>query len=315
MRRFAALLLPLGACAALAGCAAGSASAGPGTVTVSGGFGAAPAVSIPAAAPSAGLVVSTPVKGTGPALADGDSVLADAAVYKWSGTTHSLLQSTYGSAPQLIPPQSLPGLQVALKGARTGSRIVAVLPPKYAYGSAGYSPAGISGTDTLVYVMDVLALFGKTQSASGTQVASGGGALPAVTAVAGQAPVVKVPATAPPAKLSVTTLIQGTGPELGKGDTGVVQYTGYIWRTGQSFGSSWPSAAHPDGALLSFQDGGQAISGWNQGLEGVRAGSRVMLVIPPALGYGPLGGQASAGIKKDDTLVFVVDLLGVTPAR
>jgi peptidylprolyl isomerase len=51
------------------------------------------------------------------------------------------------------------------------------------------------------------------------------------------------------------------------------------------------------------------IQGWSNGLPGVRVGSRVMLVIPPALAYGPTGGQASAGIKKNDTLVFVIDIL------
>jgi peptidylprolyl isomerase len=47
---------------------------------------------------------------------------------------------------------------------------------------------------------------------------------------------------------------------------------------------------------------------------GVPVGSRVMLVIPPALGYGPAGGQASAGITKTDTLVFVIDVIGGQPA-
>ncbi len=56
------------------------------------------------------------------------------------------------------------------------------------------------------------------------------------------------------------------------------------------------------------------LTGWNEGLTGVTVGSRVMLVIPPALGYGPEGGQASAGIKKTDTLVFVIDVLGVQSA-
>ncbi len=56
------------------------------------------------------------------------------------------------------------------------------------------------------------------------------------------------------------------------------------------------------------------MAGWNDALVGVPVGSRVMLVIPPALGYGPSGGQPSAGIKKNDTLVFVIDVLGEQPA-
>jgi peptidylprolyl isomerase len=120
---------------------------------------------------------------------------------------------------------------------------------------------------------------------------------------------VSVPKSTPPAKLSVTTLIQGTGPKLAAGQTVVAQYVGVNWRTGKVFSASWPSKAQPQGEPFAFQLGGGVISGWNQGLPGVHVGSRVMLVIPPALAYGPTGGQPSAGIKKDDTLVFVIDIL------
>ncbi|MEU9843802.1 FKBP-type peptidyl-prolyl cis-trans isomerase [Actinomadura sp. NPDC048032] len=54
---------------------------------------------------------------------------------------------------------------------------------------------------------------------------------------------------------------------------------------------------------------GQVMKGWDQGLVGQKVGSRVLLVVPPALGYGAKG-LAQFGIRGDDTLVFVVDLLG-----
>ncbi len=57
-----------------------------------------------------------------------------------AGQTHTLVDSTFSSGPQMIPAQmGLPGLSDALKGARMGSRIVAVLPPKYGYGPSGQS--------------------------------------------------------------------------------------------------------------------------------------------------------------------------------
>ncbi len=56
------------------------------------------------------------------------------------------------------------------------------------------------------------------------------------------------------------------------------------------------------------------LPGLSNGLAGVTVGSRVMLVIPPALGYGPAGGQPSAGINKTDSLVFIIDVLGSEPA-
>jgi len=316
MRRIAAsLLVPLIACAALAGCgSSGSPGDANKTVSVSGAFDTAPKVTIPAEAPSTTLAYYTAIKGTGAALVPGDVTLANVVLYKWSGTKHSLVESTFTpgvtSGPQLIPTNvGLPGLATALKGEHVGSRLLAVLPPKYAYGTTGNSNIGVSGTDTLVWVIDLLQQFNPGASVSGSQTSNGGGSLPTVTAKPGQQPVVSVPKTSPPKKLSVTTLVQGTGPVLTTGQTVVAQYVGVNWRTGKVFSASWPSAAQSDGEPFAFKLGGEVISGWNEGLPGVRVGSRVMLVIPPALGYGPTGGQASAGIKATDTLVFVIDIL------
>jgi FKBP-type peptidyl-prolyl cis-trans isomerase len=319
MRRIAAfLLVPVAACVALAGCGSsapsGSASGNANSaVKVSGAFNTNPKVSIPAQAPSTKLVYSTPIKGTGSPLKTGDVTLANVAVYKWSGTKSSLLDSTFTSGgPQLIPSNlGLTGLTTALKGGRIGSRVVAVLPPKYGYGPQGNSTLNVKGTDTLVWVIDLLQQYAPGASVTGKQVTNGGGALATVTAKTGQQPVITVPKTAAPSKLVVTTLVKGTGPKLVTGDTVVAQYVGSIWRTGKVFSASWPSAKQPTGQPFTFQLGGQVIAGWNDGLKGATVGSRVMLTIPPNLGYGPAGGEKSAGITKTDTLVFVIDILGV----
>jgi FKBP-type peptidyl-prolyl cis-trans isomerase len=314
MRRFAAssLLVPLVAVTVLAGCGSSGPSAGANAnanaaVTVSGSFGGTPTVTIPHETASGKLVYHTAIKGNGAMLASGDSTLAKVTIYKWSGTSSKLLTT----GPQLIPPSiSLPGLVTALKGATVDSRILAVLPPKYAYGPNGYASIGVSGSDTLVWVLDLLQTFAPTASVSGAGVSSGGGALPSVsTPQAGQAPTITIPKTAPPATLSVTTLVKGTGPKVASKDTVVVQYVGVNWRTRETFDQSWPSKTRPQGAPFGFQLGNGVITGWSQGLEGVTVGSRVMLVIPPSLAYGPQGGQSSAGIKKNDTLVFVIDVL------
>ena len=316
MRRIAAAVLAaLGTSAVVAGCGSSAASSANAVVTAQGSFGKAPTVTIPAEKASGDLVISTPIKGAGATLKTGDSPLADVVLYKWSGTKHSELYSTFSTGPQIIPAQlGLPGLAKALKDARLGSRVVAVLPPKYAYGTTGESQLGVNGTDTLVWVIDLLQQYSGTQSASGPQVSTGGGTLPSVAAKAGQAPVITVPKTSAPANLSVTTLIKGSGPKLTKGETVVTQYVGAIWRTGSVFASSWPSTQQPNGQLFGFQLGGNVIAGFTQGLTGVPVGSRVMLVIPPSLGYGPAGGNANAGIQKTDTLVFVVDVLGSATA-
>jgi len=315
MRRIAAAALAaLAACAVVAGCGSSASSAND-SVTVKGSFGKTPTVTIPAEKASTDLFISTPIQGSGAKLKAGDSPLADIALYKWSGTKHSLLYSTFSSGPQIIPAQlGLPGLTDALKNAHLGSRVVAVLPPKYAYGSGGESQLGVKGTDTLVWVIDLMQQYSGKQSASGPQISTGGGTLPTVSATAGQQPVITVPKTSPPAAISVTTLIKGSGHKLAKGDTVVAQYVGAIWRTGSVFATSWPTRQQPSGQLFGFQIGGNVIAGFSQGLTGVPVGSRVMLVIPPSLGYGPAGGNANAGIQKTDTLVFVVDVLGSAKA-
>jgi FKBP-type peptidyl-prolyl cis-trans isomerase len=319
MRRIAlAVLAPVVAVAVLAGCGGSSSGNANDSVKVTGNFDKAPTVTIPAEKASTNLAVSQPIQGTGAALKPGNAALANVAVYKWSGTAHTLVDSTYTSGPQMIPANmGLPGLATALKGAKLGSRVVAVLPPKYGYGTSGQSQLGVTGSDTLVWVIDLLQQYPSGQSASGPHVSSGGGALPTVAAAqAGQAPAVTVPTSAtPPSNLSVTTLIKGSGSALAQGDTVVAQYVGYIWRTGKPFGSTWPSSAQAEGLPFSFQLGGSVLAGWSQGLAGVRVGSRVMLVIPPSLGYGPAGGNASAGIEKTDTLVFVIDVIGSLPAH
>jgi peptidylprolyl isomerase len=319
MRRIvAAFAVPLIAAAVLAGCGSSSPSSATGSgtnsaVTVSGSFGKAPDVKIPTAKAGSNLVVKTAIKGTGTALPQGDDVLANLAIYVWSGKTHKLLDSTFTSTPEVLPASlGLTGLEKAVKGQKMGTRVLAVLPPKYGYGKDGNSEIGVTGSDTTVWVLDLIKAFSPTESASGTHVSSGGGSLPTVTATAaGQAPTVKIPSSTPPSGLKVTTLIKGSGPKLTTGQTVVAQYVAMIWRTKKIFSSTWP-ASGSTGAPFAFELGGQVIPGWNKGLVGIPVGSRVMLVIPPAEGYGK-SGNSEAGIKGTDTLVFVIDVLAALP--
>jgi FKBP-type peptidyl-prolyl cis-trans isomerase len=323
-RSLAVFAIPLIAGLALAGCgsskstgssasasssASGNANA---AVTATGAFGKAPTVTIPKEKADSSLTVKTLITGTGAPLTSTDAFLGNYVVYTWDGTTHALKGSTYatGSTPTLFSTPLLPGLSTALTGKTVGSRVLAVIPPKDGFGSAGNSDAGITGTTTLVFVIDVLKAYPGTASASGTTVAHGGGDLPTVTepAAAGDAPTVKMPASSvkPPTTLQVQTLIKGSGAKVAPGDYVVAQYVGYIWRTGKVFDSSW-SRKTPFGFEIGANPA-QVISGWDTGLEGQTVGSRVLLVIPPKDGYGSTG-ASTAGITGTDTLVFVVDIV------
>jgi FKBP-type peptidyl-prolyl cis-trans isomerase len=274
---------------------------------VSGAFGTKPTVTIPKINPPASLQAQHLISGHGPLVAKGDLAVADLTAYTWTGTAAKKISQLSTGQPQpLTVGSTISGLDKSLEGSRAGSRLLITIPPKDGFGSKGNSSLGVSGQDTLVIVADVLSSYQKTASAHGTPETVTGTGLPTVgTSSAGTAPPVRIPQTGPPATLQARTLIQGTGPVVHKGKLLVAQYEGVIWRTGTVFDSSWKR-----GVPAGFQIGtGQVIKGWDEGLVGKRVGSRVLLVVPPADGYGKQG-SSQAGIKGTDTLVFVVDILG-----
>jgi peptidylprolyl isomerase len=110
---------------------------------------------------------------------------------------------------------------------------------------------------------------------------------------------------APPADLVVEDITVGEGPEAQPGQVATVHYVGVSFSNGKEFDASWNR-----GQPFSFPlGGGQVIAGWDRGVEGMKVGGRRKLVIPPHLGYGERG--AGNVIKPGETLVFVVDLVGV----
>lgn len=118
-------------------------------------------------------------------------------------------------------------------------------------------------------------------------------------------PVVTVPAGDPPAELVIEDLTVGDGKEAVKGANVEVHYVGVAWSTQREFDASWNR-----GDTFEFRLGaGQVISGWDQGVAGMKVGGRRVLTIPPAMGYGNQG--AGGVIKGGETLIFVVDLLNV----
>jgi len=109
----------------------------------------------------------------------------------------------------------------------------------------------------------------------------------------------------PPADLVVTDLTRGDGPEATAGTTVTVHYVGVAHSSGEEF-----DASYNRGEPLRFRLGaGQVIAGWDQGVQGMKVGGRRQLVIPPHLGY---GNRDLGVIKPNETLIFVVDLLGVS---
>jgi peptidylprolyl isomerase len=247
-------------------------------------------------------------EGTGAATHLGDLLTVDFAVY--NGTTGKSATTTgFGEKAQSVQiavdaSQVLPGLVKTVECARIGSRIVGVLPPKDAFGTTGNSDFGIGAKDVVVFVIDVLGV-SPTQADGTPQPAPAG--FPTVKLAKDGRPTVTISKSdKAPDTTMIGELKLGDGATVQSGDTVTLQYQGVNFRTGKVFDQSWgkgPTQLATTGV----------IAGFSKALVGQKVGSQVIVMIPPADGYGS-SGQSAAGIKGTDTLVFVIDILGTQAA-
>ena len=118
-------------------------------------------------------------------------------------------------------------------------------------------------------------------------------------------PSIPIPDPAPPQAPVPDDEIVGDGRPPVAADRVVVHYSRVAWSTGRQF-----DASRDRNDPFDFRLGaGEVITGWDQGVAGMRVGGRRRLTIPPSLGYGSRG--AGGVIKGGETLVFVVDLLDI----
>ena len=123
-----------------------------------------------------------------------------------------------------------------------------------------------------------------------------------VTANAGEAPTITAPSGDAPTELIAQDVIVGTGATVLATSTLTVHYTLMQWSDGAILESSW-SSGNPATFPLA-----NVITGWQQGLVDAKVGTRRLLVIPPALGYGPMAGHP----LEKETLIFAVDIIAVS---
>lgn len=273
-------------------------------ITAGAAFGKKPTVAKGTGKPSTDLAVKTVIAGSGPAIAKGDYVQVNYLGQVWD--TAKVFDTSFGRGPYtnvIGAGKVIPGWDQGLIGQKVDSRVELAIPPALGYGTSGNSQAGIKGTDTLVFVIDVLALFNAKSSAKGKDAPQTDASLPKVgTNTDGKAPSITVPKTKAPAKLVSEYIIEGDGVAVKASDNLLLQYKGVLWDGGKVF-----DATYTNGQLAAFPLA-QLIKGWQQGLAGKKVGSRVMLVTPPDLAY---GSQANQGIPANSTLVFSLDILAV----
>ncbi|MEO8529056.1 MAG: FKBP-type peptidyl-prolyl cis-trans isomerase [Pseudolysinimonas sp.] len=262
-------------------------------VTVSGDFGTAPTVNF-----TAPLTVDTTQRTVvidgGTKVATGANV--EVAYTLIDGATGKNLESlgynagdptTKLRADLLVLPE---GFARTIGCVGPGSRVVAVIPPSQ-YGSAG-SNFGLGADDAIVFVVDVIS--DLSPAVWTTDLPTIGGSA--------TAPVLTLPATAPKSDLELTVVTQGDGGVVGPADSVTVNYLGMKWEDGQVFDESYSKSP------ATFSVTG-VVDGFAAALIGQKVGSRVLVTMPPALGYGVAGSGTSplAGF----TLVFLIDIQAI----
>lgn len=265
---------------------------------VGGAFGAKPTIVFPQGKPLADLQIDELTGGKGADLRTGDLAIVQYTAHIWDGRENRLVDSSFNrGTPAAFPVGSLlPGLDKALRGRRVGSRVIAAIPPGEGFGAN--PPRGIGAADDLFYVIDILGTHPKGAAAGGA------GSLAGVRVSGARRPHLVIPGTAAPARFAAKVLHRGKGARTEAGQLLVTQHEGAVWGGRRIFDSTWTS-----GQPKAFKIGdGSVIKAWDRALVGVPVGSRVALIVPPSHGYGAAG-HPQFGIKGDDTLIFVVDVL------
>lgn len=250
--------------------------------------------------------VTTVVKGDGEAIADGDTV----STYLWAanGTTKEQVFSDYDNgAPESIPndPEQLdPVFLALLEGQTYGSRVVAVASAREVFGEEENS-LGVDPSDSLVIVADLVEKEAVSPTPTDDQAHDAEpDTQPSVVEKDGKPTGLDFSGIDEPeldTPVQRVILEEGTGAEVTASDTVTVNYLGSTYDADAPFDESYSGGQPMKSALTDL------IQGWSIGLTGVKVGSRVLLQIPPAYGYGAQG--SGDAIPGNATLWFVVDVI------
>jgi FKBP-type peptidyl-prolyl cis-trans isomerase len=286
-----------------------STAATPGTasnlISVSGKFGEKPTVKIPTPLATTTTQATTTITGSGAPIEKNQEILMDYSIF--NGRTGKLVQaSSYTKAGDaaVVVGTSIKGLNKALLCSQVGSRLAIAMAPSDGFGASGTS-AGISAKDSVVMVVDVMKAY-LPRANGAPQVHQPG--FPFVALAPTGQPGVTIPTTDPPKDLKISVLKAGSGQVVKRGDNVVTNYTGLLWKERTVFDSTW-NKGQPATLKASTGSGG-VVPGFASAIIGQKVGSQILVIVPPAEGYGAKG-NSSASIPGNSTLVFVIDILGI----
>ncbi len=283
------------------------------SVTIEGDQGTAPEVTFDGRLDGTKTETEVLIEGDGEEVAEGDTV--EAQWWIGNGFTEKETQSTWGEdgkgEPQSLEvgDEVLPFLSETMVGNNVGDRVVLMTPSDKAFGEGGGARFNLGNRDAALIVVDIIGRKDTVPALDGPQGEEKKPAGWAPTLIEKDGVITGLDFTdahEPSGKLIATTLIKGDGAVVKTGQTLTVDYLGQVYDADAPFDESYSKepAEFPIGT-------GGVITGWDERLVGRTVGSRVILEIPPADGYGEEGNEA-AGIKGTDTLFFVIDILGAS---
>lgn len=275
-------------------------------LTVTGDFGSEPTVKVDGfdveASESQELI-----EGDGPEIGKDSYVMYHGLIVK--GADGEILQNSYEQpeTQEMVVDEQPELISDAVVGTNIGSRVAVAAPIEELVGKGGAGQVGLTAEDDVIFVFDLIEEGEPPLSGPKGEKLDPPADAPKVVEKEGTVTGLDfsdAPAK-PPAKFQAIPLIEGDGPAVKEGDTITVDYLGTKWGgEDQPFDNSFERGEPAEFPLTR----GGLIDGWLKGLDGAAVGSRLLLVIPPELGYGAKG-NPEIDVTGKDTLVFLIDIL------
>lgn len=277
-------------------------------IKVSGKFGVAPTITVPDKAAPTALTQQILSPGAGATLAKGDTLVANYVGQTWAPQNGKInvfdSSFTHGSPAAFVigSGRVIPGWDKTLVGVKVGSRVLLTVPPVDGYGTAGQPSVGITGTSTLIFVIDLITAYTPNASAAGTVVSplpSSG--LPKITNVPGKKPnILSVAGVKIPAKPVSTLVVTGSGAKIDATKTLVMQLVRADLVTGKNNHATWGQGPQTVAA--------QGVLGVADALTGQNVGSRVIVLLPASPATPATATQAAQPAAAAE--VLIVDVVG-----
>lgn len=303
LRRLPALLLPLVLATTLVACGddgsdSGSSDAGLHGITISGDLGKEPEVEWDGELEADDTETSVVIEGDGEELAEGDQVQA----FLWigNGTTEKMAYSGFeaGQPETVVASKDLsPVFRDAILGQTIGSRVAVTTTAEEAFGPSGNPSLKIGNKDSVLIIVDLMEEYEAPKPKDVPQAQ-----MPKIVEKGGDVTGLDFTGVKKPAEdgdLLRSVVKEGKGPVVKETDTVTADYLGMVYDGKKPFDESYSKEPVPFGLQ-------SVVKGWTYGLSGLKVGSRVILQIPPALGYG--ADDSNPSIPPNSTLYFVVDI-------